>query len=87
MSDPTNKPVAAYGAQEAATLFLAERKFLAASVAVWREIDKHIDDEGRYKRGVPTTLTTDAELRRVEREAWQQYRRFLDLREALNAAD
>lgn len=74
-------------AQQAASLFIAEREFLAASVAVWREIDKHIDSDGHYKRGVPATLTKDAELRRAEREAWHQYRRFLDLREALNAAE
>lgn len=63
----------------AISLFVAEREFLAASVAVWREIDKHIDDEGHYKRGVPATLTNDAELRRVERKAWNRYRRLLDV--------
>ncbi len=50
-----------------AECWLAERAFLAASVAVWREIDKHIDSEGHYVAGVPSTLTKDANLRKIER--------------------
>lgn len=69
-----------------ADLFLAERAFLAASIAVWREIDKHDDGTGHYKRGVPASLVHDAELRRIEREAWHSYRRLLELRDALQSS-
>lgn len=61
------------------SLFLAEREFLAASVAVWREIDKHTDRKGVYVGGFPEQLKHDSELRRVEREAWYRYKRLLDI--------
>lgn len=56
----------------------AERAFLDASVAVWREIDKHINGEGVYISGVPEQLARDSELRKAERNAWINYRFHLD---------
>lgn len=57
----------------------AEIEFLLASIAVWEEIDKHIDGEGHYRGGVPEALQPSNELRRRELEAWRRYR---DLRSA-----
>ena len=48
----------------------AEREFLAASVAVWREIDRLSAEPGGY-RG----LDESTALRRTERAAWERYRK------------
>ena len=55
-------------------LMSAEREFLIASVAVWREIDRLSGDE---YRGIEITKEGVA-LRRREREAWERYRELLD---------
>ncbi len=57
-----------------AELFIAEREFLAASVAVWREIDRLSDKPGGYKG-----LDASTDLRITERAAWDRYRRLLAL--------
>lgn len=54
-------------------LIIAERDFLAASVEVWREIDRLSEKPGGY-RG----LDSSTDLRIAEREAWERYRRLLD---------
>lgn len=51
----------------------AEAAFLAASAAVWREIDRLDSRPGGYH---PTAM--DVDLRRRERAAWECYRRALD---------
>jgi hypothetical protein len=50
----------------------AEREFLAASVAVWREIDRLAAQPGGY-----SGLDASTELRRRERAAWEAYRETL----------
>lgn len=50
----------------------AEREFLAASVAVWREVDR-LEAEGPYP-GIPP----ETDLRQRERAAWERYRAVLD---------
>lgn len=55
---------------------MAEREFLAASVAVWRAIDAAIANDPPYK-GLEVT-EEGRELRIREREAWDLYRSFLD---------
>lgn len=57
----------------AGTLGDAEMEFLAASVAVWREIDRLDSRPGGYH---PTDM--DIELRKRERAAWVRYRDLLD---------
>jgi hypothetical protein len=52
----------------------AEAEFLAASVAVWREIDKLTDENDGIYPGLPQS----AELRQRERAAWERYRSFLN---------
>jgi hypothetical protein len=54
----------------------AEINFLNASVAVWREIDKHTV-EGVYVGWVPEQLTRGSDLRVTERLAWERYRDLL----------
>jgi hypothetical protein len=51
----------------------AEKAFLDASVAVWREIDRLRAEPGGY-RG----LDQSTDLRRRERAAWEKYRAVLD---------
>lgn len=51
----------------------AERAFLDASVAVWREIDRLDAQPDGYH---PTRMS--AELRQRERAAWERYRGHLD---------
>jgi hypothetical protein len=51
----------------------AEREFLAASVAVWREIDRLAAQPGGY-----SGLDASTELRRRERAAWEAFRAVLD---------
>jgi hypothetical protein len=51
----------------------AEREFLAASIAVWREIDRRSAEPGGY-RGMDEGTT----LRIRERAAWEAYRDVLD---------
>lgn len=51
----------------------AEREFLAASVAVWREIDRLSVEPGGYRGLAPET-----DLRQRERAAWDQYRAAID---------
>lgn len=48
------------------------RSFLAASVAVWREIDSI------YAKGTYEGIGGSTALRVAEREAWEAYRRTLD---------
>lgn len=50
----------------------AEREFLEASVAVWREIDR-LTEAGPYKG-----LDASTDLRIRERQAWERYRAELD---------
>ncbi len=50
----------------------AEREFLDASVAVWREVDR-LEAAGPYPGIAPTT-----DLRERERAAWERYRCLLD---------
>lgn len=50
----------------------AERDFLAASIAVWREIDRLDAKPDGYH---PTRMSVD--LRQVERAAWERYRETL----------
>jgi hypothetical protein len=59
---------------------LAEARddFLAASVAVWREIDRL--DAGPYGYH-PVHMSV--ELRKAERAAWERYRDLLDARAAV----
>ena len=64
----------AYGAPE---LTAARDDFLAASVAVWREIDRlDAEPEGYH----PVRMSVD--LRKAERAAWERYRDLLDARPA-----
>lgn len=49
-----------------------EREFLAASVAVWREVDR-LEAEGPYP-GIPP----ETDLRQRERAAWEAYRAVVD---------
>jgi len=59
----------AYGAPE---LTAARDEFLAASVAVWREIDRlDAEPEGYH----PVRMSVD--LRKAERAAWERYRDLL----------
>jgi hypothetical protein len=58
-------------------LVLARDEFLAASVAVWREIDQL--DAGPYGYH-PVHMSV--ELRKAERAAWEKYRDLLDARPA-----
>jgi hypothetical protein len=51
----------------------AETEFLAASVAVWREIDRL---DSRPEGYLPTAM--DVRLRKAERAAWERYRDLLD---------
>lgn len=52
---------------------LAEAEFLAASIAVWREIDRlDAEPEGYH----PVRMS--AELRLAERAAWERYRDLLE---------
>jgi hypothetical protein len=51
----------------------AQAEFLAASVAVWREIDRL---DSRPEGYHPTAM--DLELRKRERAAWERYRDLLD---------
>jgi len=55
-------------------LWILERRFLDASIAVWREIDRYSEDE---YQGIEVT-EQGTELRRIEREAWNRYRDALD---------
>jgi hypothetical protein len=67
--------VAAYGpssGQFDALIAEAREEFLAASVAVWREIDRLASRPEGYH---PTAM--DAELRKRERAAWERYRDLL----------
>lgn len=50
-----------------------EREFLAASIAVWREIDRLSDGPGGYQG-----LDASTALRQRERAAWEAYRAILD---------
>ena len=50
----------------------AEREFLAAAVAVWREGDR-LEGKGSYPGIAPET-----DLRQRERAAWNRYRDLLD---------
>jgi len=52
----------------------AERAFLDASVAVWREIDAAME-RGPYQ-GIEVT-ERGVELRRIERDAWERYKRAI----------
>lgn len=54
-------------------LGMAEREFLVASVAVWREIDRL---DSRPEGYHPTAM--DIELRQRERAAWIRYRDLRD---------
>jgi hypothetical protein len=58
----------------------AERAFLQASIAVWREIDR-LMLLGPYP-GIPMA----ADLRITEKVAWEQYREFLDFNRRRNMA-
>ena len=61
----------------ASVLDSARGDFLAASVAVWREIDRlDAEPEGYH----PVRMSV--ELRRAERAAWEKYRDLLDARPA-----
>ena len=51
----------------------AEAGFLAASIAVWREIDRLDSEPGGYH---PTRMSV--ELRERERAAWKRYRDLLE---------
>ena len=51
----------------------AEAAFLAASIAVWREIDRLDSEPGGYH---PTRMSV--ELRERERAAWKRYRDLLE---------
>lgn len=51
----------------------AEREFLDASIAVWREIDRLSAQPGGYP-GLPP----ETDLRQRERAAWEAYRAELD---------
>jgi len=50
----------------------AEARFLAASVAVWREIDRLAAEPDGYH---PVRMSV--ELRQAERAAWERYRELL----------
>ena len=50
----------------------AERAFIDASVAVWREVDR-LEAEGPYP-GIPP----ESDLRQRERAAWEAYKAVLD---------
>lgn len=50
----------------------AERAFLSASVAVWREIDRLSDEPAGY-----AGLAESTALRQTERAAWERYRAAL----------
>jgi hypothetical protein len=60
-------------ASTAVALAAAEAAFVAASVAVWREIDRLDAEPGGYH---PTRMSV--ELRQQERAAWNRYRDLLD---------
>jgi hypothetical protein len=51
----------------------AEAEFLAASIAVWREIDRLDAEPGGYH-----PIRMSVELRQRERAAWERYRATLD---------
>lgn len=59
----------------------AEREFLAASVAVWEEIERLTEENGTYP-GLPQST----ELRQRERAAWERYRDSRD-RQPVNRQD
>jgi len=59
-----------FGAQDG--LGAARDEFLAASVAVWREIDRLDAEPDGYH---PTRMSVD--LRKQERAAWERYRDLL----------
>ena len=66
-----------FGAYGASELTAARDEFLAASVAVWREIDRlDAAPEGYH----PVRMSV--ELRKTERAAWEKYRDLLDSRPA-----
>lgn len=46
-----------------------ERAFLDASVAVWREVDRQVNEDGEY-----IGIAASTELRQCERAAWEDYR-------------
>jgi hypothetical protein len=54
-------------------LEIAEKAFLAASTAVWREIER-IEASGEGYHGIAASTR----LRRKEREAWERYRDALE---------
>ncbi len=60
----------------------AEREFLAASIAVWRQIDQSTAQMGGY-RG----LDASTDLRIAERRAWEKYRQVLDVWESEGRGD
>jgi len=50
----------------------AEAEFLAASIAVWREIDRlDAEPEGYHP------MRMSVELRQAERRSWERYRNLL----------
>lgn len=51
---------------------LAERDFLEASIAVWREIDRLM------LLGPYPGIHMGSDLRIMEKAAWERYRAFLD---------
>ena len=54
---------------EETQLELAEAEFLAASIAVWREIDRLDAEPDGYH-----PMRMSVELRQAERRAWERYR-------------
>jgi hypothetical protein len=70
-------------APAAAARLTAEREFLDASIAVWREIDRRQREPGSGYTG----LSAATDLRRRERAAWERYRdEVLDASEGRAAA-
>jgi hypothetical protein len=65
--------------ERAVLLPVAQRAFLDASVAVWREVDR-LEGGGPYPGIAPGT-----DLRVAERAAWKRYRDLLDSGEGTNS--
>jgi hypothetical protein len=71
-SQPLTGPQLIMLCQDLATSDEAEREFLDASIAVWRELDKRVP----YTSA--NALDASTELRKRERVAWERYRSALE---------
>lgn len=71
MADEQHRALA--GPVRAAEIMQAEREFLAAVTAVWREIDRLEAEPGGYH---PAEMSVH--LRHRERDTWRKYRDLLD---------